>query len=127
MPLVTDCKPDPERLAVFRECMETYGVDAGAPADEEWPWNVVSRRAVAYSCGRIARAGEPVEHRHDPEDLAMCRRLSAEAAAVMEGTAVGMGSESTDPFRPFFVAANVGAAVPEAVNEQLVRRAFGET
>jgi len=123
---VTDCKADPERLAVFKECMATYGVEKNAPGSE-WPWNCISTRAVAYSCGAVARSGETVKHEHDPGELDRCRRLSAEAARLMEGQDVGMGSESGDPFRPFFVAANVGAAVPAEVTDELIRRAFGGT
>jgi hypothetical protein len=76
---VTHCKPDPERLAVIGECMETYGQENNDPGSE-WPWNCLSTKAVTYSCGAIVRTGDDVEHNHDPAELDLCRRLSAEAA-----------------------------------------------
>ena len=38
-----------------------------------------------------------------------------------------MGSESGDPFRPFFVAANADEAPAERIDEALIRRIFGGT
>lgn len=124
--MVRDCDIDPDRLLPVRECMQTYGQDHLSP-EGEWPWNVVSKRAVAYSCGAIAREGAAVEHDHHPDELALCRRLSAEAARLMAGVDVGMGNEGSCPFRPFFVTANDGGKSPRKVTESVVRRAFGGT
>ena len=121
---VRDCRVDEGRLAPIRECMENYGVGA---AGAEWPHNCISTRAVAYSCGALGRAGDAIPHEHDPAELAFCRRLSAEAAGVMEGVELGMGSESESPLDPFFVAAKLGAVVPGAITEDLIRAAFGGT
>lgn len=123
-PPITRFDADPECLAVIRECMESYDVGA---ADAEWPNNLISRKAVVYASGVIARAGGPVRHNVDPDELALCRRLAADAAAVMDGVAVGMGSESTDPFRPFFITANVGEPPPRRIDEALIRARFGGT
>jgi hypothetical protein len=106
--------------------METYGQDDQDP-DSEWPWNVLSTKAVAYSCGAIARQGAEFEHCHQPEELALCRRLSGEAARIMAGIDVGMGNEGSCAFRPFFVAANIGHKAPREVTEADLRRAFGGT
>lgn len=121
---LTHFEPDVDRLTVIHECMEHY--DVGAP-DAEWPNNIISRRAVVYGNGVIARRDDPVRHAVDPDELALCRRLSEEAAGVMAGVDVGMGSESGDPFRGFFVAANVDEPVPTAITEELIRAKFGGT
>lgn len=120
------CRLDPERLAAVRECMETYGQDHLFP-DGEWPWNVICKHAVAYSCGAIARAGAAVEHNHQPDELARCRRLASEAARIMAGVDVGMGNEGNCEFSPFFVAANARPKPPRKVTEAVIRRAFGGT
>jgi hypothetical protein len=99
-----------------------------APPDQEWANCSISQRAVAYSCGAIGRRGDVIEHDHDPEELARCRRLSAEAAKVMEGVVVGMGSSGLDDyFAPFYVAACRGAKAPRKLDEEMIRRAFGGT
>jgi hypothetical protein len=103
--------------------MENY--DIGGP-DEDWPNNVISTGTVAYSCGALHRPGEPKPvHNHLAEELRLCRSLAEEAAQLMEGVAVGMGSAASDCFAPFFVTASEGAPVPEAITEHLVRRVFG--
>jgi hypothetical protein len=122
--LVTDCSIDPDRLDVFRDCLETYGMDDRAP-QSEWPWNVLAKSTIAYSCGLIARRGEIVEHQHDPDEFALCRRLADAASGVMGGRDVGMGSNSSDPFRPYYVVANVGGTVPRKVTVKLIRQVFG--
>jgi hypothetical protein len=121
---ITHFEPDEDRLAVIRECTEHH--DVGDP-EAEWPNNIISRRAVVYGSGVIARRGEPARHAIDPDELALCRRLSAEAAEVMAGVEVGMGSESGDPFRGFFVAANADEPAPAAITEGLIRAKFGGT
>jgi hypothetical protein len=121
---ITHFEPDAERLAVIRECMEHYEV--GSP-EAEWPNNIISRQAVVYGSGRITRHGESVRHAVDPDELGLCRRLSAEAAEVMTGVDVGMGSESSDRFRGFFVVSNVDEPAPASVDEHLIRSRFSGT
>lgn len=117
-------EPDPERLAVIRECMKNYEV--GDP-NAEWPNNIISRRAIVYGSGRIARQGESVQHAVDPDELALCRRLGAEIAGLMAGVFVGMGSESDDEFQGFFIAGSVDEPAPMSINEVLIRSRFGGT
>jgi len=121
--LITHFELDSERLAVISECMENYGV--GDPA-AEWPNNIISRRAVVYGSGVIARRGAPIQHAVDPDELALCHRLAAEAMQQISGVDVGMGSESCDPFRGFFISAN-GSPSPAGINETLIRSRFGDT
>lgn len=121
--LITHFEPDPERLAVIRECMDNHGV--GTP-EAEWPNNIISRRAVVYGSGVIHRQGAPIRHEVDPDELALCHRLAAEATEQIGGVDVGMRSESCDPFRGFFIAAN-GSPHPAGINEALIRSRFGDT
>ncbi len=72
-------------------------------------------------------AGRPRRHAVDPAELALCQRLATEAAGIMEGVDVGMGSESSDPFQAFFIAANVDEPVHATIDESLVRSKFGDT
>src|SRR5262249_5780931 len=123
-PPITHFEPDEEKFATIRACVDNYEVgDPGA----EWPNNIISRRAVVYGSGVIARQGVPVRHAVDPEELSLCRRLAEAAAGVMAGVEVGMGSEAGDPFRPFFIAATVGEPVPRSIDEHLIRTRFGGT
>ena len=68
----THFDPDPDRLSLIRLCMDSFGVgDPGA----EWPNNIISRKAVVYGSGAIARQGDAVRHHVDPAELALCQRL----------------------------------------------------
>jgi hypothetical protein len=124
--MIRDCQLDPERLSPLVVCMQTYGMDAHAPGSE-WPWNLISKNAVAYSCGMIARRGEQTQHNHDAAELARCRELAAKAAALMAGTYNGMGSESDAWWEPFFVTANCGLDAPRRLSEKVIRAVFGGT
>jgi hypothetical protein len=78
----------------------------------------------------IARQGEETLHDHPAGELELCRGLAEQAAKVMEGVVVGMGSEGTpfggtDYFLPFFVTANKGVRNPTALMEARVREIFG--
>jgi hypothetical protein len=63
----------------------------------------------------------------DPDELALCQTLARQAAAIMDGVEVGMGSESSARFSEFFVTAGVDRPRPERIDEDLVRTAFGGT
>jgi hypothetical protein len=117
------CVLDPPRLEPFRECMTDFRKPQ--PRPHEWANVSISPKAVAYSCGMIARQGDPVDHNHDPDDLTTCRRISTEAARLMEGICIGMCSTGSDYFHPFFSPASLGAPVPAEVDEVVIRRAFG--
>jgi hypothetical protein len=122
--VIRDCKVDDQRLEPLKECLPLPDPDA---PPGEWPNNILSPHTVVYSCGRIARAGEVIEHAHDPQELARCRQLAEEAAAVMAGTPLGMSDEGTHYFTPFFITANAGAEVPRELTEAHLRAAFGGT
>jgi hypothetical protein len=114
--MITNCRINPEPLAMIKECMNTVGMDYVAP-NSEWPWNVISKSAVAYSCGKIAREGEKVEHNHDPGELELCMTLAEEAAKVMAGIEIGMGSEA---------ALGTGTCFPSLSSQILERSRLNE-
>jgi hypothetical protein len=111
--------------AMLAPCREHY--DIGHPDLYEWPNNVISSRAVAYESGVIAREGEPIVHRVDPDELARCARLADAAAAIMQGHYVGMKSEADSHFTPWYRVANVGDEPPTSIDETFVRALFGGT
>lgn len=115
---------DPDCSAALKECMDSY--DVGTP-DAEWPNNLLSRCAVVYGSGVIARDGDKVVHNVDPNELERCRSLAKTARDTIGGIDVGMGSESGDQFFPFFICNNADAAVPTGITEQLIRQRFGGT
>ncbi len=123
--MITNCQADAERLEPLRECMETYGQEGDNNA--EWPWNCLSRCTVAYTCGALRRGDEPAPHNHDDAEFALCRRLASEANAIMEGVEVGMASEASYTFEPFYIVASEGAQNPRALNADTIRIAFGGT
>jgi hypothetical protein len=122
--VVSDCKVDDRLLEPFKECMPLPGTD---PTEDEWPNNLVSSRAVVYSCGRLGRAGEAIKHAHDRDELALCQRLAQEVAAPWKGSLFVFSDEGSHTFSPFFATANVGDDVSSKVSEEHVRRAFGGT
>ena len=121
---ITDFDLDPARLAPLRQCMANYGI--GDP-NAEWPNNMISRKAVAYGSGVIAREGIPVRHNVAPQEFALCKRLASEVSALMSGVIIGMGSEAYDTFHEFFIVANVDDPITEKIDEALVRSKFGDT
>lgn len=112
------------KIAVLAPCIGGPGGDAD---EDEWPENLISRRAVVYEDGVIARVGETVQHRHDADELALCTRLACEAMAIMQHVPVGMESESDTPFSPFFIPAPFGEPQATQIDEAGIRRAFGGT
>jgi hypothetical protein len=115
---------DPDKLAIIQECMENYGV--GSP-EAEWANNIISRKAIVYQSGVIAREGSPVRHSVDRVELALCENLADTVEKLMAGVEAGMGSEASTHFRRFYIAANVDESIPSIINEELIRSKFGET
>jgi hypothetical protein len=113
------------RLAPFRECMADYGV--GDDPDAEWPNNILSRKTVVYESGVIARLGDPVTHKVDPDELELCRELARKAHRVAKDIEFGLDTESEFSFHPFFIAANIDDRVPQRIDEKLIRVKFGGT
>jgi hypothetical protein len=124
--MIQNCELDADRLAVIAECTETYGMQDRDPTNE-WVWNMISTKAVVYSCGAISREGADPAHNHAPAEVELCQRLAQDAAAVTAGEFIEMGDEGEHEFQSFYVVANVGLSVPTQITEDLVRKAFGGT
>jgi hypothetical protein len=110
------------KLAVLAPCM-----DSDTDEEAEWRNNLLSSRTAVDESGAIFRRGTDVERAVDPDELVLCGRLAREAASIMRGVSVGMGSESSASFAEFFVAAAAGAPSAAVIDEPLVRAAFGGT
>ena len=119
-----DCVPDPQRLAVFKDCLLTYGMDDRNP-DSEWPHNVIAKSAVALSCGRFELPTKKPNHDHDAAEVALCRRLSGEVESLMK-YAGGLGG-NFERYQAYFCVARRGVGPPPAITREVVRDAFGGT
>jgi hypothetical protein len=124
--MIQDCVIDADRFAVISECTETSDMEYLDP-ENEWVWNLISRKTVVYNCGAIGRAGETLKHNHQPSEIELCQRLAQEAASVTEGEFIEMGDEGQHEFLPFYVTANIGEVVPPKITEELIRAAFRGT
>lgn len=124
--MIQDCVVDAEKFAMLAECTETYAMEYRDP-ENEWVWNLFSRKTVVYSCGSIGREGEILNHNHRPAEIELCQQLAQEAAAIMDGQLINLGDEGEHGFSPFYVVANDGQDIPELVTEEVIRSAFGGT
>ncbi|MEM6424153.1 MAG: hypothetical protein AAF728_03190 [Cyanobacteria bacterium P01_D01_bin.128] len=132
---IRNCQPDEMPLMGLKECTNNYGVtqsadEPGDPYDpnHEWPNNCLSIYTIAYTCGKIGRQGETLDHNHDPDEIDRCQHWAMAAAEIMDGIEVGLGSEASDVFfTPFYIAANLDQLVPEQLTEAYLRDAFGGT
>lgn len=119
-----DFTPDPQRLAVLAECIADYGIDEG---NSEWTNNIISKKTVVYGSGVIAKQGEIVDHNVDPKELELCQQLADQVCQIMGNIDVGMGSESSTPFQPFYIVANIDDPIPEKIDIELIRSKFAGT
>src|SRR5689334_20655844 len=122
---LTQFKASPSRLAVLRECMDDYG--AAPDAEAEWPNNILSRKTVVYGSGAIGRRSEPVTHKVDPDELALCKSLAKAARRLVKNIDAGLESEADLDFREFYIAANVGDRAPRRITDAFGCSKFGRT
>ena len=101
--------------------MDNYDV---GPDKAQWPNNIISRQAVVYANGVIAHRDMRIKHSFDPDELALCKRLALNSCSIMLRVDVGMGSSSSDPFRNFFITANIDDHVPKCIDEDFIRLKF---
>jgi hypothetical protein len=90
--MIRECNIDPARIPVISECMETSRMEERDP-DNKWVWNIISRKAVVYSCGGICREGETLEHNHNPTEIEVCQRISQDITDLISGEIIDMGDE----------------------------------
>ncbi len=122
--MITHFDLDPDKLAIIQDCMDNY--DVGSP-EAEWANNIISRKAVVYQSGAIARRGAPIKHMVDSTELALCQSLAETIENLMAGVEVGMGSEASTQFRKFYITANTDEPKQSIIDERLIRYKFGET
>jgi hypothetical protein len=122
--IITYFELDQEKLAILGPCIDNYGI--GSP-DAEWPNNIISQKTVVYQSGVIARNDSQIKHLVNSTELALCQQLAAEAENIMDGVEIGMGSNSSDQFHGFYIAANIEELVSSNINEKLIRSKFGGT
>ena len=125
--LVTNSRLSQIPLKPIKEAMEQSNPD---PQSEwpEWADNVISTKTITYApCGRITREGTRIEHKHEAHELAMCKRLSLQAAKIMKGIPVGMGDEGDHEFMPFYICGTMGVKAPGKITEKYLRSVFGGT
>lgn len=122
----TQFEPEPALLTKFAECMADFGEGEDAP-EADWPNNILSKKTVVYGSGVIARQGDPVRHNVSADELALCRRLAAEAFDIMKQINAGLNTEADISFQEFYLAANADTPAPEHIDEALIRSKFGGT
>ena len=120
--MINDCTVDQACLDLLQECMGGHFTHTNSP--REYEWNVISSRAVVYSCGMIGREGEVLVHCHDEHELEQCKRLSLEVTNIMAGQYM-VDDEGSHQFSPFYVTANEDDNVPGQITEAFIRSAFG--
>jgi hypothetical protein len=110
-------------IEAIRECMGDPS--SNPPPEAVWWDSFLARDTVVYESGRIARKDDPVRHRVDPEELALCRALAAETHSF--GPVEYPSSEGEFQWDEFYVAANVADPIPKRIDEDLIREQFGGT
>ena len=121
---ITHLELDPDKLALIRACMDNYEV--GSP-EAEWANNIISRKAVVYQSGVIARSDSPVRHLVDSGELKLCQNLAEDIERMMSGIEVGMGSDASTQFCKFYIVSNVDEPIPSMITEPLIRSKLGGT
>jgi hypothetical protein len=120
--MISSCIVDQARLNVLRECMGKHLFPENPP--REYEWNVISNRAVVYSCGMISRADENLVHCHDENELEQCQRLASAVASIMLDERM-VDDEGDHGFAPFYITVNETDNVAEQITEDLIRSFFG--
>jgi hypothetical protein len=124
--LITHFDPAPALLEPLLEATQYQPFNDETPWSPDWPGNILSKRIVIYGDGTIARRDEPVRFAVDPGELALCRRMAAEAEAVVKGLMIAGGSADYE-FRPFYNTASEGASVPARIDAELIQTRFAGT
>jgi hypothetical protein len=124
--LITHFDPDPALLESLLEAAQYQPWNAETTWSPDWPGNMLSKRIVIYGDGTIARRDEPVRFAVDAGELALCRRMAAEADAIAKGLMIAGGSGGNE-FRPFYNTASEGAPVPPQIDAELIQARFAGT
>lgn len=114
-------------MSLFKDCMDHFGADEPMG---EWEQNVISNLLVIYGDGMISKKDTPTSHRVSSRELELCKSVSQELAANCTSE-LGMGSEASDNFKPFYMTAQMGTSdtndVPTEITAELIRTKFADT
>lgn len=116
--------PHPDGLGILVRATDSFGVPPNSPVNE-WPFNVLSQKAVRYGSGRLAREGDDPQHDYAPAELEWCAAVAAEAAARFARLPVR--SVYLKSLEPFTLPANRGGKAPADLTPEFVRTAFRGT
>ena len=114
--------PALEPLGVLTRAQDSFRVRSPAPANE-WPFNLLSQKAVRFAGGRIGRPDD-VLPAADPAEQQRCDELSANAAAMVNEQAARPAEAVIEPFR---LPVLPGDPASRSVTPELIRHRFGGT
>lgn len=110
-------------ISNLQHLMDSYGLDESG---ERCPWvnNLVALGSKQAESGLIRKdtSGLPTP---DAAALARCRAISAAAAAIDGGVEVGLGSEGSEEYQPFYIAAHEGWR--GELSTEVIEEIFGDT
>lgn len=122
---LTSFAVDHRRLQELDELIDDYGVAEDHKA--EWPNNMLSKRTVIYENGAFARTRYKPRFDVDQDELALCKRVSMAAKAIVGDKYLGLGDASDHPFVPFFIAANTFDPRPTVIDSDFIKDRFAQT
>ncbi len=111
-----------EPLGVLAGAQDSFGVSPNAPANE-WPFNLLSQKAVRFASGRIGRPGDDLPAA-DPAEQAACDAISGKAAGVVRKMTFRPASAAVEAFRLPLLP---GEPAPTEITAELIRHRFGGT
>ena len=111
--------PTENRIAPRSIDRLTVGIDGAPP----WATSILARDTQRTASGRFVRSGERLDDAPDLAALSESRALASEVAALSGDLEVGMGSDSSQGFDPFFVAPSRSWRC-SAFDESTIRSAF---
>lgn len=122
MAVHTNFKVDEALMSLLKESINSW--DCG-DENTEWTNNVLSTQLVMYGDGMISKRNEtPVPaHSVSSDELQLCKAVLSELAARCNFE-VGVGSEGSTVFGPFYITAQVGTRVPTEMSAEMIRTKF---
>lgn len=94
----------------------------------DWPNNMISTRAAVLQSGAIVFKDQVPDRRVDTKEIDRCKQLAEEAVSV-GGPPLDfdIGSETSSPLWPFYIAAAVDEKPKKRITSNLIRSKFGGT
>lgn len=116
--------PHPDGLGVLAEAANSFGVKPNSPVNE-WPFNVLSQKAVRYGDGRIGWAGDELEPDAGADERQRCFAIAAEAEARF--ARLPIRTIDFGALEACHLVADRGAKPPRQLTPEYVRAAFHGT